>query len=87
MGKKYRRPAKHARSILRLLDYKQVYCWASEVTVDNEKKTLIWKASETLKFKNGINIIENREYFNPSFVALPFSQKLATFQSIKYVGS
>ena len=87
MGKKYRSPGNLARSILRLLTYKQAYledCWDSEVIIDNEKKKLIWKASETLKLtlKKGIRIIENREYFNPSFVALPFSQKLAIFQSM-----
>ena len=87
MGRKYKSPAKIARSILRLLDYKQAYledCWDSEIIIDHATKKIIWKASEILKLtlKENIRIVETRKFYNPSFSALPFSQKLAKFQNM-----
>ena len=81
MGKKYRSPAKIARSMLRLLDYKQSYledCWDTEIKIDQKTNDIIWKASETLNLTltHGVNIVENRQFYNPSFATLTFSQKL-----------
>ena len=87
MTKKYRSPAKIARSILRLLDYKQSYledCWDTEIKIDQKSKNIIWKASETLNLtlKYGVNIVENRGFYNPSFATKTFSQKLLLFQNM-----
>ena len=79
MGRKYKSPAKLSRSILRLLEYKQAYledCWDSEEIIDEKQKKLIWKASESLK------LTLNKNISIVLFVALPFGQKLATFQNM-----
>ena len=50
MGKQYKSPAKIARSILRLLDYKQAYledCWGADIQIDQQAKTIIWKDTES----------------------------------------
>ena len=87
MTRKYKSPAKIARSKLRVMDYKQAYledCWDCEIIINHETKKIIWKASESLQLtlKENIRIVETREFYNPSFVALPFNQKLAKFQSM-----
>ena len=63
--------------MLRLLDYKQSYledCWDTEIKIDQKTNDIIWKASETLNLtlKHGVNIVENREFYNPSFATLTF---------------
>ena len=87
MAKRYKSPAKISRSMRRLFDYKQAYledCWNTEIIIDNQTKEIKWKASEYLKLtlKKNIRIVETREFYNPSFKALPFSQKLLKFQSM-----
>ena len=87
MGKQYKSPAKIARSILRLLDYKQAYledCWGADIQIDQQAKTIIWKASTILNLtlKRNVRIVETRNLYNPSFAALTFSEKLAIFQKM-----
>ena len=87
MGKHYKSPAKIRRSILRLLEYKQTYledCWDTEINTNQETKNLIWKASNllSLTLKKNIRIVENRAFYNPSFPALPFCEKLKKFQDM-----
>jgi hypothetical protein len=87
MGKQYKSPAKIARSILRLLDYKQAYLedyWGADIQIDQQAKTIIWKASTILNLtlKRNVRIVETRNLYNPSFAALTFSEKLAIFQKM-----
>ena len=87
MGKNYKSKAKTNRSILRLLDFKQSYLedlWDCEIKIDNQVKDIVWKASEilNLKLKKRIRIVETKEYYNPSFAALPFIEKLYKFQNM-----
>jgi hypothetical protein len=87
MGKQYRSPAKKARSILRLLDYKQAYledCWGADIIINQQAKKIIWKPSTTLNLtlEQNVRIVETRNLYNPSFAALSFSEKLAIFQKM-----
>ena len=87
MGKQYRSPAKKARSILRLLDYKQAYledCWGADIIINQQAKKIIWKPSTTLNLtlEQNVRIVETRNLYNPSFAALSFSEKLSIFQKM-----
>ena len=85
MGKHYKSKAKLNRSTLRLLEFKKTHLedlWDCEIKFENQE--VIWKASKILNLtlKRNIRIVETREYYNPSFVALPVSEKLEKFQSV-----
>ena len=87
MGKQSKSPAKIARSILRLLEYKQAYledCWGAEIETDEQNKKIIWKASKMLNLtlKTNMKIVETRSVYNPTFPALTFGEKLALFQNM-----
>ena len=87
MGRQYKSPAKTERSLLRLLDYKQAYledCWDCEIIIEQETKDVVWNASDSLKLtlKKNVTIVETRDFWNPAFTALSFSQKLAKFQNM-----
>ena len=87
MGKTYKSRAKTTRSILRLLDFKQAYLedlWDCEITIDNEIKDIVWKASDILNLalKKNIRVVETREFFNPSFAVLTLGNKLSKFQNM-----
>ena len=84
MGKSKKSPAKIARSLLRILEYKQAYledCWETEINIDQNNKKIIWKASSLLNLtlKQNVQIVETR---NSSFKALNFSEKLKIFQNM-----
>ena len=52
MGNKYISPAKIARSLSRLLEYKKAMLediWNADVTINNEANDLIWNVSNSLK--------------------------------------
>ena len=87
MGKKHKSPAKIARSIFRLLEYKQAFledCWGTEIETDKENKKIIWKASKMLNLtlKKSLKIVETRSLYNRIFPSLPFGEKLALFQNM-----
>ena len=91
MGKHSKSPAKMnakiKRSILRLLEYKQAYledCWDAEIVIDEDTKTIVWKASSLLNLtlKKNVKIVETRKYYHPEFPTKPISEKLAIFQNM-----
>ena len=87
MGKNYKSPAKINRSLLRLLEYKKAYledCWGSDIEIDDQSKTIIWKASNLLNLtlKKNITIVETRGLYNPTFPLLSFNEKLSKFQNM-----
>ena len=82
---KHKSPAKINRSILRLLNYKKDYledCWGIEIEINNEAKTIVWKASELLRLTLNQNIQIAKCLFNPTFPSLPFSEKLQKLQCL-----
>jgi hypothetical protein len=87
MGKNYKSPAKINRSLLRLLEYKKAYledCWGSDIEIDDQSKTIVWKASNLLNLtlKKNITIVETRGLYNPTFPLLSFNLKLSKFQNM-----
>ena len=85
MVKQRKSPAKIARSILRLLQYKQAYledCWGAEIEIDTQNKKIIWKASKMLNLtlQTNLKIVETRKLYNPNFPALTFGEKLALWK-------
>jgi hypothetical protein len=87
MGKHYMSQAKKNRSIVRLMEFKQSYLedlWNCEIEINTQVKKIIWKASTILNLtlKKKIAIVETRQFYSPSFVALPIGEKLSKFQNM-----
>ena len=87
MLKKYRSPAKLARNLLRLLEYKEAMLrdiWNADVTINKETKDLVWNVTEHIKLtlKKNQKIVETWEFSNPKFASLQINDKLTQFQKM-----
>ena len=63
---------KSTEVFFRLLNYKKDYledCLGTEIEINYETKTIVWKASELLRLtlNQNIRIVETRGLFNPTF--------------------